>query len=259
MRRSVLADEHDPAIAIQRAFVFDVRAEHQRRVLQRSAFARLDGSALKNCNAADADERYEQLGDRRRARYGARGSACESLAHMRIVTGDFGAFDNDVAVQCERGQRLLEKYRLFARCLDHRNRNASRNCDRNRRQAGAGSDVDQALAGVRRDGKTVDDVRHQFAGAFRTGEIERTIGFEHERAIACQRRNDTRVGAGGEQQALELAGYRATVSRARCTNKLKIAASAGVTPGMRPAEPSVRGRCADSFSRASRESATISE
>jgi hypothetical protein len=83
--------EHDAPVAAEMNFGFDVSAEHQRSVFERGALARVHRSALQNRDAADRQQREQQLGNRRCRCDGARRRARKTFAKGVFVRDGFGA------------------------------------------------------------------------------------------------------------------------------------------------------------------------
>src|SRR5690242_8985359 len=98
-----------------------------------------------------------------------------------------------------------------------------------------------------------------FGGRFRTGNVELPVRLENQLAVGGQLQRKPLCHPRFVERRFE-AGHTGVSSqpdlscRFLCTKTAKIATSAGVTPEIRPAKPSVRGRWRANFSLASRES-----
>ena len=121
------------------------------------------------------------------------------------------------------------------------------------------------MADIGGDGETVQHVSRDLAGAFGARQVEASVGREYALRELGEPPSDIGACPRALKQRLKVPavgrGQPASARRdsARRRKSATIATSEGLTPGMRPAMPSVRGRCRLSFSRPSRESAVRPE
>ena len=89
-------------------------------------------------------------------------------------------------VELEPLQERFEQARLLLRGLDHRDRHAGHDRDRNRWEAGARPDVHVGLPEIREDREAVGDMARDLLGRASASHVEVAIGFKHEPAVECQ-------------------------------------------------------------------------
>ncbi len=147
----------------------------------------VEAAALEDCHPADAQEREQQLDDGGGRGDGPGRSARELLAQLLRVCGGLGSLGDDPAVQPKRLEGFGQKPRLFCRRLDQGEAGAGRQRDGDCRQARPGPDVDERLANVWRHRQAVEEMRGQFFGRFRSGQVEAPVRREDELAEARER------------------------------------------------------------------------
>ena len=143
---------------MNRVFGFGPPAQHQHGVLERRSLCLTDIASLQHREAPRLEKRQHQFGNRCGAADGARRSAGKAFPQGRIVRGHLGAIVHDCGLNPKFLAQLAEELGLLSGGLDHGYRCPRGERRRNRRQAGARSDVKVTWPQEGRNGETIQDV-----------------------------------------------------------------------------------------------------